>query len=216
MRTPVGLLGDLLAQLAAFAIHVLETTGYAGLFVLMVAESMILPVPSEAVMPFAGYLAAQGKMTILGALLASSAGSIVGSWIGYEMGTKGLAPLVRKWGKYVLLQPHHLDAAERFFVARGALAVFVCRFIPGVRHVVSIPAGSAKMPMTTFVAASATGATIWNMFLFSIGYKYGEAAAATIKPYLDIAAIALSVLLAVYFVYEWRKSRLKEPVRLKG
>lgn len=207
MGAPVGLIGDLLHRVAEFAVHVLDTTGYAGLFLLMVAESLVLPVPSEAVMPFAGYLAARGDMGILGAMLASSAGSLVGSWIGYLMGKHGLLPLVRRFGKYVMVHEHHIDAAQGYFARRGTTAVFLCRFIPGVRHISSIPAGAAKMPLLPFAVATVAGATLWNMFLFFVGYRYGQAAAEAVKPYLDVVGIGILVLIVAYVAYEVRKAK---------
>ena len=203
----MGLVGDLLHWVADLAVQVMLATGYWGLFLLMVAESLVLPVPSEAVMPFAGYLAAQGEMGILGATLASSAGSLVGSGIGYAMGRHGLLPLVRRYGKYVFVHDHHLDAAQAYFAKRGTLAVFLCRFIPGVRHVSSIPAGAARMPFLPFAVASVAGATLWNMFLFAIGYRYGQAAAEAVKPYLDVVGIALLVGIVAYVAYEVQKAK---------
>jgi membrane protein DedA with SNARE-associated domain len=188
----------------------MTTTGYVGLFLLMVAESMILPIPSEAVMPFAGYLAAQGEMTVLGAMLASSAGSVVGSLIGYGMGAYGLLPLLRKYGKYVLVQAHHINAAHAWFERRGLVAVFICRFIPGVRHVSSIPAGGARMSIGPFILATLMGATLWNGFLFWLGYAYGTQVAEATKPYLDLVGILLLLLLALYIGFEiWRSKRAR-------
>ncbi|MFO1532400.1 MAG: DedA family protein [Thermoplasmatota archaeon] len=205
----MGIVGDALQWLSDTATHVLATTGYAGLLLLMAAESMVLPVPSEAVMPFAGVLVAQGKMSWAGAILASSAGSLLGSWLGYLMGQYGLTPLVRRYGKYVLLREHHLDGAHRWFERRGAVAIFVCRFIPGVRHVVSIPAGSARMPLRPFLAASLAGATIWNTFLLWLGWKFVQdaGAVAAVKRNLDYVGLALLGLLVAYVVYEWRKGK---------
>lgn len=204
----MGFVGDALQWLADFAVYVMTTTGYAGLFLLMVAESMILPVPSEAVMPFAGYLAAQGKMTVWGAMLASSAGSVVGSAIGYAMGAYGLLPLVRRYGKYVLIHERHVDAANTWFEKRGAWAIFICRFIPGVRHISSIPAGAARMPLGPFFLATLVGATIWNGFLFWLGYAYGTAVAEATKPYLDLVGLLLLLLLGAYVAFEvWRATK---------
>jgi membrane protein DedA with SNARE-associated domain len=221
----MGFLGDALQWLSDFAIHALATTGYLGLFLLMVGESMIFPVPSEAVMPFAGILvrcgqdmvpACQGQsMTWVGAFVASSLGSLVGSYLGYLMGAYGAAPLVRKYGKYVLVREHHLDAAHRWFERRGAWAIFLCRFVPAVRHVISIPAGSARMPMRSFLLATFLGATMWNMFLLWLGFEYGMATMEAIKPYLDVAAIALILLVGAYFVWEWRKGRKAKAVEPK-
>ena len=205
----MGFLGDALAWLAAFAVDVLQATGYVGLFLLMAGESMVLPIPSEAVMPFAGYLVASGDMTWLGAILASSLGSLAGSWLSYLMGKHGFLPLVVRYGKYVFVQPHHVVKAQEFFAHRGGMAVFVCRFIPGVRHVSSIPAGSARMPLAPFLLASVAGATIWNFILLFIGYKVGQNAQAIsrYKHLLDLAGLALIVLLVGYVWYEVRTAR---------
>ena len=211
LRRSVGLLGDALAWLAAFAVKVLETTGYPGLFLLMAAESMVFPVPSEAVMPFAGYLAWRGDFTIWGAMLASSLGSMFGSWLSYLMGRHGFLPLVERYGKYVLVGRAHIESAEQWFAKRGAAAIFVCRFIPGVRHVISIPAGAARMRLSRFFVATLLGATLWNAILFGIGYALGDEweRIAEYKNGLDIVAIAIGLLLLGYIVYEWRKGVLR-------
>lgn len=205
----MGLVGDLLQRLAEFAVHVLETTGYAGLLLLMTGESMVLPIPSEAVMPFAGYLVAKGSMSWAGAILASSAGSALGSYLGYLMGKHGFLPLVLRYGKYVFVQEHHVHKAHLFFSTRGTVAVFLCRFIPGVRHVSSIPAGSARMPLIPFLLASVAGATLWNTILLVIGFKVGQNADAIAhyKHLLDVAGVALVVLLIGYVWYEVRKAK---------
>ncbi|MEA3190939.1 MAG: hypothetical protein QOD77_1521 [Thermoplasmata archaeon] len=203
----MGVVGDLLHWLTETAQAVLAATGLWGVFLLMAAESMVFPVPSEAVMPFAGLAAARGEMSVLGVLLASTAGSLLGSWLGYLMGKHGLLPLVERYGRYVFVQPHHVAKAHAFFARRGVWAVFLCRFIPGVRHVSSMPAGAARMPLGPFLAATAVGATIWNMFLFWLGYRYGQAAIDAAKPYLDLVGVVLLVLLVAYVVYEVRKGR---------
>jgi membrane protein DedA with SNARE-associated domain len=205
----MGFIGDLLSRVAAFAVDVLQATGYPGLLLLMMGESMVLPIPSEAVMPFAGYLVATGEMSWAGAILASSAGSLAGSYASYLMGKHGLLPLVIRYGKYVFVQKHHVEKAHLFFSSRGTVAVFLCRFIPGVRHVSSIPAGSARMPLVPFLVASVAGATIWNCILLYIGYKVGQNADAIseYKHLLDLAGIVLVVLLVAYVWYEVRKAR---------
>ena len=205
----MGLVGDWLAQLAAFAVQVLQATGYVGLFLLMAGESMVLPIPSEAVMPFAGYLVSTGDMTWLAAIAASSLGSLAGSYVSYLMGRHGLLPLVVRYGKYAFIQPHHVVKAQAFFTRRGAVAVFLCRFIPGVRHVASIPAGSARMPLVPFLLASVAGATLWNSILLYIGYKVGQNAdaIARYKHLLDLAGLALIVLLVAYVWHEVRTAR---------
>ncbi|MEA3143900.1 MAG: hypothetical protein QOG31_1224 [Thermoplasmata archaeon] len=205
----MGLIGDALLWVSDFAKQTLAATGYAGLLLLMAGESMLLPIPSEAVMPFAGVLVHDGRFSWAGAILASSLGSLLGSYLSYLMGKHGLLPLVTRYGRYVLIQEHHIAKAHDFFTRRGAVAVFVCRFIPGVRHVSSMPAGSAGMPLRPFLLASVAGATLWNVFLLYVGYKFAgnDAAVAAVKHNLDLVGVGLLVLLAAYVAYEVRKAR---------
>lgn len=157
------------------AIRILETTTYAGAFFLMALESMIAPVPSEAVMPFVGFLVADGKWSLWLALLSTSLGSLVGSLLSYGMGYYGGKPLVLKVGKYLLLNRHDLEMTERYFSKRqGILTVFIARFIPVVRHFISIPAGMGKMRLLPFMAVTVIGATLWNGFLLVLGMRLRE------------------------------------------
>src|SRR6266581_1927790 len=153
-----------------WAIRCLDTAGYSGAGALMALESMIAPIPSEAVMPFVGFLVADGKWSLWGAILVTSLGSIVGSSISYAMGYYGGRPVVLRVGKYLLLNVHDLERTEHFFHRRaGALTIFLSRFIPVVRHFVSIPAGIGRMPVMPFFAATLLGATLWNSFLLICG-----------------------------------------------
>ena len=148
--------------------------GYFGVFVLMALESMIAPVPSEAVMPFAGYLVMQGNFNFWLALLASSFGSIVGSLISYYIGSYGGRPLVLKFGKYFLLDEEHLAWTEKWFKKQGSKTILISRFIPVVRHLISIPAGIAKMAVNKFIIFTLIGATIWNGILLYAGFRLGS------------------------------------------
>ena len=205
----MSFVGEALTWLAHLAVEILTATGYVGLFLLMAGESMVLPIPSEAVMPFAGYLVSTGEMSWAGAILASSLGSLVGSYASYLMGKHGFLPLVMRYGKYVFVQPHHVEKAHLFFSTRGTLAVFLCRFIPGVRHVSSIPAGSGRMPLAPFLLASVAGATLWNTILLVIGYKVGQNAdaIAQYKHLLDLVGLLLLALVVGYVWYEARAAR---------
>jgi membrane protein DedA with SNARE-associated domain len=158
-----------------FAIPCLHATGYFGAGFLMALESMIFPVPSEAVMPFVGFLVADGKWELWVAIAATSAGSVVGSAISYAMGYYGGKPFVLKTGRYLLLNPHDLERTEYFFSRRKAvLALFISRFIPVVRHLVSIPAGTGKMKFVPFLLTTLAGATLWNSFLLACGMYLRE------------------------------------------
>ena len=157
-------------MISHFAIKCLDLGGYAGAGVLMALESMIAPIPSEAVMPFVGFLVADGRWNLWLAILATSFGSMVGSLLSYLMGFYGGKPLVLKVGKYLLLDRHDLELTEKFFHRRsGTLTIFISRFIPVVRHLISIPAGVGKMPLAPFLVATLIGATLWNVFLLQCG-----------------------------------------------
>jgi len=157
------------------AVAILDSTGYYGACFLMMLESMIFPVPSEAVMPFVGFLVVDGRMNLGLAIMATSFGSIVGSLLSYALGYYGGRPLVLKLGRYLLLKPDDLGRAEFFFHQnKGAVTVFTGRFIPVVRHLISIPAGTGRMPLFPFVLSTLAGATLWNSFLLWLGMVLRE------------------------------------------
>jgi membrane protein DedA with SNARE-associated domain len=158
-----------------YAIKCLDLTGYFGAGFLMALESMIAPIPSEAVMPFVGFLVADGSWNLWLAIGVTSLGSIIGSLISYYMGYYGGNPLVLKVGRYLLLNPHDLVITEKFFHRRGGLVtVFISRFVPVVRHLISIPAGIGRMPLMPFLFVTLVGATMWNTFLLLCGMKLRE------------------------------------------
>ena len=172
---PPLVVAEILDWLAQTSLYVVEKLSYPGVFLLMVGESMVLPIPSEAVLPPAGWLAYEGRMDLWIALIAATLGTIVGSLLSYAMGAYGLRPLLERWGKYVFVTPHHIQLTHDFFERRGgAWAIFLSRFIPVVRHLISIPAGSARMPLIPFVVATTAGGASWNLILLVAGYKLGE------------------------------------------
>ncbi|MDA1273664.1 MAG: DedA family protein [Verrucomicrobia bacterium] len=157
------------------AVKILDTTGYWGAGALMALESMVAPVPSEAVMPFVGFQVADQKWNRYLAIGATSLGSTVGSLASYCMGYFGGKPVVLMLGKYLLLNRRDLERTERFFQQRkGVLTLFLSRFIPVVRHFISIPAGIGKMPLGPFLVVTFVGATLWNTFLLVCGMKLRE------------------------------------------
>jgi membrane protein DedA with SNARE-associated domain len=191
------------------AVQILETTGYFGAGLLMGLESMIAPVPSEAVMPFVGFLVKDGKWDLGWSIAATSAGSVLGSLVSYWMGYYGGRPFVLKVGRYLLLNVQDLEWTERFFHQRyGTWTLFLSRFIPVVRHVISIPAGTGKMPLIPFVVATLTGATLWNTFLLYCGMKLREQWT-LVQQYshqVDIVVLALLAVGVAWFIYA-RKHR---------
>ncbi len=189
-----------LELLAAFAIDVISTIGYLGVFFLMVMESMVVPIPSELVLPFAGFLISRGDFTFTSVMIASSLGSIVGSLISYYMGKYGGNAFVIKYGKYVLLDVEDLNKAERWFEKRGQYTIFISRFIPVVRHLISIPAGIGKMDLKRFTLYTIVGASMWNFILVYAGYLLGEHWA-RIKHYSEPVSLTVAALLAIAFVW---------------
>lgn len=161
-------------HIAEWITGIMAALGYPGLFFMMVLESMVAPVPSEIVMPFAGFLVVRGQFTFVGATIASSLGTLVGSLISYYMGKWGGYPLVLRCGRYLLLDEHHLALTVRWFEKRGEATIFVSRFIPVVRHLISIPAGVGNMNLLKFSVFTVIGGTIWNVILLVAGIKLGE------------------------------------------
>jgi len=155
-------------------IDTVSTLGYPGLVVLMAIESSVLPLPSELVMPPAGYLAAKGQMDPFLAVLAGTVGSILGALANYGLAVWLGEPFLRRFGRYVLISPAGLDRAEEFFLRHGEISTFLGRLVPVVRHLISIPAGMARMRLPRFAAFTALGAGAWCAVLVYIGWLIGQ------------------------------------------
>jgi len=186
-------------------------SGYAGLVVLMALESMVAPLPSEAVMPFAGFLIFEGRFSFHEVILFSTVGSIIGSVVSYYAGLWGGRPFVNRFGKYLLLDHHDLELTEKFFNKYGDKTIFISRFIPVVRHLISIPAGIGEMKIGKFILYTAIGAGLWNSFLAYAGFRL-KSHWETIRHYtqiMDIVVVALLLITVGYFVYRHVR-RLKE------
>jgi len=192
----------------------IDAAGYPGVAFLMMLESMVAPVPSEAVMPFAGSLIPAGRFTFFGVAAASTLGSIVGSLLSYAMGYFGGRPFVMRFGRFLLLNPHDLEVTERFFRRRGSVAIFIARFIPVVRHLISIPAGMGKMNLWRFSIYTILGAGAWNCFLTWLGYHLGrhwELIQRYSRP-IDIVMLAVLLGAIAFFV----RSHLRAARRTAG
>jgi len=184
--------------------NIISFMGYFGVFIFMTLESMIAPIPSEAVMPFAGFLIAEGQFSFIGVCIASSLGSIIGSTLSYYIGLYGGKPFVNKFGKYLLLDNHHLEITENFFNKYGEGTIFVSRFIPVVRHLISIPAGVGKMNIVKFLIYTSVGATIWNMFLAYVGF-YLKSHWSKVGEYFHVLDIIVLIILTsgiIFFIYK--------------
>lgn len=165
----------MLSELMLRLVKTIETLGYSGIVLLMAMESSVLPVPSELVMPPAGYLAAKGVMNIWIALLCGTVGSMVGAYANYWVASRVGRWVFVRYGKFVLLSQKSLERTEAFFGRHGEIATFVGRLFPVIRHLISIPAGLARMRLDRFFAYTAAGAGIWCAILLGIGYVIGRA-----------------------------------------
>jgi membrane protein DedA with SNARE-associated domain len=165
---------QVLTVLAGFVAAVISAGGYAGLAVLMAIESACLPLPSEIVMPFAGYLASTGRFTLIGAATVGAIGCNIGSTVAYYVAVYGGRRVVERWGPYFLVRPSDLDHAERFFARYGGATVFIGRLLPVVRTFIAFPAGLARMPMLRFQVYTFVGSWPWCFGLAYVGYVLGD------------------------------------------
>jgi len=160
--------------LVQWLLDTIGAMGYPGIFLLMAMESSIIPVPSELVMPPAGYLAYQGKMNMAVAILCGTFGSLAGAYANYFASHYLGRPLILKYGKYVLIPPDKFERVEGFFLRHGEISTFIGRLLPVVRHLISIPAGLSGMNHVRFSLYTLAGAGIWCSILTGIGYVIGE------------------------------------------
>ena len=189
--------------------HLIGNWGLWGVFFLMVLESACIPVPSEAIMLFAGFAVTSGKMSLVGAVAAGVVGNVLGSWIAYGVGLYGGRPIVDRYGKYVLLSHHKLEVAERWFGRFGAPAVFFSRVLPIVRTFISLPAGAAKMPFWKFTLYTVVGCVPWVFMLGWVGEKVGQnwKHIQGYMHYVDYVVLIAILGLIVWLVVRWLRRR---------
>ena len=173
--------------------------GYAGIFILMALESTVLPVPSELVLIPAGYLAYQGKMNLALIMLSATLGSLAGASLNYVFALWVGRPFLERWGKYFFVRPPLLHKTDEFFAKHGKISTFTGRLIPGIRHLISLPAGLTRMNPTTFAFYTLLGAGIWAATLTLIGYFIGGNTA-LINDYLHTIIISLIVAVIVIII----------------
>ena len=160
--------------LAGWVVAIIGYLGYAGVFVLMLVESCGIPMPSEVIMPFSGFLVARGELNFWWVVILGAVGNLVGSWLAYFIGYKGGRPLIEKYGKYFLISHHDLDLADRWFAKFGDWMVFIGRLLPVVRTYISFPAGIAKMNFKKFSIYTFAGALPWSLLFAWLGVKMGD------------------------------------------
>src|SRR5436305_2369253 len=201
----------ILAVLLVFINSVMRSTGYAGIGILMAIESACIPLPSELIMPFAGYLVYEGAMKLLWVATAGAIGCNLGSLIAYEIGYHGGRPLVEKYGSYILLSRRELDWADRFFGRWGDAAVFVARLLPIVRTFIALPAGVARMPRGKFHIYTFLGSWPWCLVLAYFGMKLGENWRTMGKYFHQFDAIigGLLVIAIIWFLWSHWQNRIR-------
>jgi membrane protein DedA with SNARE-associated domain len=191
----------------------IERFGYAGIALLMALENIFPPIPSELIMPFAGYVAATGHLHPIGVVAAGTVGSLLGTlpwyWLGRAIGRERLRKLVTKHGRWLAMSPEDLARADEWFKRHGARAVLLGRIVPALRSVVSMPAGVAHMPFASFLFWSGIGTAVWTAALASLGYVM-ERDYERAEPFLNAASkIVVAVLVITYI---WRVARFgKRP-----
>lgn len=161
-----------------FMVNIIDAVGYPGVFVAMVIESCLIPLPSEITMPLAGALAAEGRMNIHVASLIGGLGNVVGSLMAYGIGVKipenTILKFIRRWGKWLFLSEHEYEKTKGWLKQYGSFVSFFSRLLPGIRTVVSLPAGVARIALVPFVVWTFIGAMLWSYVLVYVGYVLGE------------------------------------------
>ncbi len=193
---------------------VVAAGGYPFVFLFIMLESTLVPIPSELVMPFAGFMASQGKFSLPVILVINSVGALVGSGICYWIGVVGGKPFLVKYGKYFLVTQHEIARTEAFFARHGNKTILIGRFLPVIRHIISVPAGIARMPLPGFFLQTFLGSTVWGGVLIVLGYYVGANWKVFSNALKHVAHIIAAILvlalvaLAIRFVVRRRRERL--------
>jgi membrane protein DedA with SNARE-associated domain len=198
---------EILRPIVEVITSIITTMSYPGIFFLMILESALIPIPSEIIMPFSGFLASTGKLNYIGVVLAGSFGNLVGSILTYYLGINVGRKVILKYGKYIFFKKEHLELTENLFNKYGDRVSFVGRLLPGIRTYVSLPAGIGKTKFTKFVIYTLAGSLIWNSMLTYVGMKLGSNWKNIDKYsiYLDIAAVLAIVVFLIWFIYNTRR-----------
>lgn len=203
------MIGKIIEIITNFIINVISSWGYFGVGALMAIESACVPLPSEIIMPFAGFLVAQGKFSLLGVTLAGASGCVAGSVIAYAVGARGGRGFIEKYGKYILISHHDLKIADNFFNKYGSAAIFFSRLMPVVRTFISLPAGMAKMNFSKFVIYSFLGSVPWSFGLAYLGKKLGDNwdRLGVYFHKFDFAIVAIILLGVIWYVRRHLRNR---------
>jgi membrane protein DedA with SNARE-associated domain len=202
------ILGPIVGAITSF----IAVAGYLGIFGLMLLESALIPIPSEIIMPFSGFLVAKGELSVIGVVLAGSLGNLAGSVLTYYLGLKVGRAFVIKYGRYILFKKRHLELTEQWFAKYGDRTSFVGRLLPAIRTYVSLPAGLGRTNFKKFVVYTFAGSLIWNSMLTYAGMQLGSnwKNIDHYSIYLDVAAAVAIAAFAIWFVAKSRK--VSKPV----
>ncbi|RZG86249.1 DedA family protein [Acinetobacter sp. WCHAc060033] len=188
----------------------MEQLGYLGIALLMFLDNVFPPIPSEVIMPSAGFTAAQGQLSLIGVIVAGSLGSLIAAatlyWIGRKISHDALFHWVNQYGKYLFIKTDDVKKALDWFEKYGHRVVFFGRMIPAVRSLISIPAGMSHMPFWKFMTYSALGTVIWTTFLATVGYYFGNNTALMQQIFSNVGYMIVAIV-ALFVVYLWFKKR---------
>jgi membrane protein DedA with SNARE-associated domain len=204
------LLDKLIAALATFVIAAISSMGLLGVVLMMAIESACIPLPSEIIMPFAGYLVSQGQFSLVAAATAGALGCNLGSAVAYAIGQHGGRRFVERWGGYFLVTRREIEWADRFFARYGAPAVFLARLLPVVRTFIALPAGIARMPQLKFHIYTFVGSWPWCFALAYVGFRLGQAweSNPTLREFMHrFDAVVVGAILIAVALYVWRHWR---------
>lgn len=191
----------------AWLLQTVEAWGYPGIFILMALESTVLPVPSELVLIPAGYLAHQGQMNFALILLASTTGSLFGATLNYVFALWVGRPFLERWGRYFFVRPELLHKTDAFFFRHGAISTFTGRLVPGIRHLISLPAGLTRMNLAAFAFYTSLGAGLWSVVLITFGWFIGGNVALMQKYQHLVTAGVIAFVAMVIGGYVWWQRR---------
>ena len=201
---------DIVAALARWVTDVVESLGYLGIGILAALENLVPPIPSELVLPLAGFLAGQGRFWLPAVVLAATAGSVIGALtlyaLGRWLGEERLRRFIRRFGRFMLLEEADLDRAVAWFDRHGGTAVFIGRLAPLVRSGISIPAGVERMPVWRFIIYTAAGSAVWNGALAGLGWALGSQweRVSEYTQWLSYGVIGALIVAAGWFL--WRRA----------
>jgi membrane protein DedA with SNARE-associated domain len=197
--------------MANWVTSVLSSTGYFGLVFLMFAENVFPPIPSELIVPLAGYLTRAGKLTLVGVIVAGTIGSLLGAillyYFGRKLGYKRTCEFAQRHGRWLTVSEKDVARAKRWFDRHGGMAVLMCRLVPGIRSLISIPAGISRMPLPSFIAYTTAGSAVWTAVLTALGWGLAQNYQ-VVDRYLDpVSWVLVGAVVLLYIVRVFRHNK---------